>query len=273
MQRVGGSSCKFAETQRPKLALMGPANAIELLTQQRKSPWRSKFTPPGPRGLHPAGALARTHRNHEYKTNPTKATEKQSLKKTSGRVPRTPTRGSGATVGYLKKGYPKQRPKNRINRTHVVSAEIPDSPEAPSPRPLHPRPPRRGLRGSTDSLIRPRPPRRGLRGSNESPICPSPPRRGLRRSTDSPIRARPARHQPCDHCFDRTALAGHHIQSKHSTTPTDARRHSTAKWPTGRQSRQHLAICDGTEQGLPTTVLPNSCTKDNATWGVRTGFL
>ena len=50
-------------------------------------------------------------------------------------MPRTPTRGSGATIGYLKKGYPKQRPKNRINRTHVVSAEISDSPEAPSPRP------------------------------------------------------------------------------------------------------------------------------------------
>ena len=30
-----------------------------------KSPWRSKPTPLGPRGLHPAGALARTHRNHQ----------------------------------------------------------------------------------------------------------------------------------------------------------------------------------------------------------------
>ena len=38
-------------------------------------------------------------------------------------------------VGYLKKGYPKQRPKNQINRTHVVSAEISDSPETLSPRP------------------------------------------------------------------------------------------------------------------------------------------
>ena len=132
--------------------------------------------------------------------------------------------------------------------------------------PTRPRPSHRGPLAEAPSL---RPPvLRFTRGSS-----PRPPRRGLRRYTDSPTRARPARHQPCDHRFDRTALAGHHIQSKHSTTPTDARRHSTAKWPTGRQSRQHPAICDGTEQGLPTTVLANSCTKDNATWGVRTGFL
>ena len=57
-------------------------------------------------------------------------------------MPHTPARGSGATVGYQKKGYPKQRPKNcsdpkktKTNRTNKVSAKISDSPEAPSPRP------------------------------------------------------------------------------------------------------------------------------------------
>jgi len=154
-------------------------------------------------------------------------------------------------VGYQKKGYPKQRPKNCLDPKKQEPIEQ--------------------TRSRPKSPIRPRPPRRGLRGSNESPIRPRPPRRGLRRSTDSPIRARPARHQPRDRRFDQTALAEHHIQSKRSTTPTTARRHSTTKWSTIRQSRQHPAICDGTKQGLPTTVLPNSCTKDNAMWGVRAG--
>jgi hypothetical protein len=43
-----------------------PAEAL----REALRPWRSQTTPPRPRGLHPAGALARTHRN---KTQPRKA--------------------------------------------------------------------------------------------------------------------------------------------------------------------------------------------------------
>jgi len=48
----------------------------------------------------------------------------KSLKKTSGRVSHTPARGSGATVGYQKMGYPKQRSRNCLdpkNRTNGIN--------------------------------------------------------------------------------------------------------------------------------------------------------
>ena len=87
-------------------------------------------------------------------------------------------------VGYQKKGYPKQRPKNCLDPKKQEPIEQ-------------------------------------TRSRPKSPIRPRPPRRGLRRSTDSLIRVRPARHQARDRRFDQTALAEHHIQSKRSTTPTN----------------------------------------------------
>ena len=86
---------------------------------------------------------------------------------------------SSHVVGYHKKGYPKQKPKNgsdpkqKLERQTGSQPKISDSPEASSPRPLRPRPPRRGLRRSTNSPIHPRPPRRGLQFS-DSPEAPSP---------------------------------------------------------------------------------------------------
>ena len=82
-----------------------------LCSNGEKSPWRSKPTPPGPRGLHPVGALAHTHWNHQVQnTIPNRSCCEPSLDKTSGECPHS-SRGSGATVGYHKKGYPKQEPK------------------------------------------------------------------------------------------------------------------------------------------------------------------
>ena len=53
----------------------------------------------------------RTHWNHQVQnTIPTGAVASQVSSKPQGECPHSP-RGSGATVGYHKKGYPKQEPK------------------------------------------------------------------------------------------------------------------------------------------------------------------
>ena len=155
---------------------MGPANAIELLTQQRKSPWRSKSTPPGPWGLHSTGALMVTHQNHEYKTLSRREPLHAKIStKPQGECSHSP-QGSGATVEYHKKGYPKQEPrislkprKYQSQRTITGSQPIlrltrsPRRNDSPPPRgPLTEAllcrgPAPQGLGQVTNSLIRPRP--------------------------------------------------------------------------------------------------------------------
>ena len=171
-------------------------------------------------------------------------------------MPRTPTRGSGATVGYLKKGYPKQRPKNRINRTHVVSAEIPDSPEAPSPRP-----PRRGLRGSNESPIHPRPPRRGplAEASEEVPIL----RFARGRLSTSPATAA------------LTKLLWLNITSNQSAQLLRQPHDGTVQ----RSGRLYISCVNtlpsatGRSRGYRPLCCLTPAPRTNTTWGVRTGFL
>ena len=176
MQRLGGSSCNLAEAQRPELALMGSTNAIKPLSRHKKSPWRNKSTPLGPQGLHPAGALARTHRGLEYeipsRQELSRAKSRQNLRRVPSLLPRL-----GATVGYRKKGYPKQEPKillkpckNQSRKTTARSQQI-----LRFARGLAPRPQAKGQKLPT----LPRPSRRG----------PTP--KGLGRDAHSPIRSRP----------------------------------------------------------------------------------
>ena len=69
-----------------------------------KSPWRSKPTPPGPRGLHPAGALARTHRNHRVQnTIPTGAATSQVSSKPRESA-RTPPEARGLLSDTTRRG-------------------------------------------------------------------------------------------------------------------------------------------------------------------------
>ena len=57
------------------------------------------------------GALACTHRNHEYKTQSRQELQQAKIStKSQGEGSHSP-QGSGATVGYHKKGHPKQEPK------------------------------------------------------------------------------------------------------------------------------------------------------------------
>ena len=68
MRRLEGFSCSLAETPvtRTRACGLGKCDKNSSLKRENeKSPWRSNSTPPGPRGLHPAGALARSHRNHQ----------------------------------------------------------------------------------------------------------------------------------------------------------------------------------------------------------------
>ena len=72
--------------------------------EREKSPWRSEITPPGPRGLHPAGALARTHQNLEYKTPSrqelSRANSRQNLRGSAS----TPPKARGLLSDTIKRG-------------------------------------------------------------------------------------------------------------------------------------------------------------------------
>ena len=172
MQRLGGSSCKLAGDLATRTRTQGPGKRNKLLAQQEQSPWRSKSTPPGPRRLHPVGALARTHRNHENKTQSRREPLQDRLStKPQGECSHSP-RGLGATVGYHKKGYPKQEPKKFLRPCKYRSQE---------------------------TTTRPRPIPRFAQGpcrkaSNEVPslrLARGPAPQGLGRGTDSPPRPRP----------------------------------------------------------------------------------
>ena len=155
---------------------MGPANVIKFLAQREQSPWRGKSNPPGPRGLHPAGALARTHWNHENKTQSRREPLQDIIStKPQGECSHSP-RGSGATVGYHKKGHPKQEPK-RLPKPCKYQSQRTTTRSRPILRLA--RSPRRN-----DSL-----PRRGPLA--EALSCQGPAPQGLGRVTDSLIRPRP----------------------------------------------------------------------------------
>ena len=115
-------------------------------------------------------------------------------------------------------GYPKQRSKNRLypkNRTNGINK-----------RGLG-----RNLRFARDPVAEPQRKQTILRlardrlaeAPSSRPVCRAPLARGLGRSADSPILARPARDQPRDRLFDRTALTKHRIQApNHSDRRTMA---------------------------------------------------
>ena len=113
---------------------MGSTNAMKPLAQRKKSPWRNKSTPPGPRGLHPAGALARTHRGLEYETpsrqEPLRAESRQNLKESSYTLPEA----RGQLSDTIKRGT---LSKNRKNCLDPVNNETKIQPQA---NPPHPRP-------------------------------------------------------------------------------------------------------------------------------------
>ena len=137
----------------------------------------------------------------------------KSLEKTSGRVSHTPARGSGATVGYQKMGYPKQRSKNCLdpkNRTNGINK-----------RGLG-----RNLRFARDPVAEPQRKQTILRLARDR-LAEAPSSRhlarGLGRSADSPIRVRPAQHQPRGRLFNQTALTKRRIQApNHSDRRTMA---------------------------------------------------
>ena len=116
---------------------MGPANMIKLLTQQRRSPWRSKSTPLGPQGLHPTGALARTHQNHEYKTQSRwellQAKYQQSLRESA----RTLSEARGLLLDTIKRGTLSKNQKDCLDLANIKAEGQPrglgrfsDSPKA-----------------------------------------------------------------------------------------------------------------------------------------------
>ena len=110
--------------------------------ENKKSPWRSNSTPPGPRGLHQTGALARTHRNLKKRNLiPTGAGINQASANPQGECTHSPG-GSGATVGYHRTGYPERTSKGSLKSHQKTKLE--GKPWAPHPpRPSPPGPPPR----------------------------------------------------------------------------------------------------------------------------------
>ena len=138
-------------------------------------------------------------------------------------------RGSGATVGYHKKGYPKQEPKillkpckNQSQRTTTRSRQILRLAQGL----------RRGLRRKAKALrpaeaLSPRPPRRG-----PAPQC-------LGWDTNSPIRPRLGSATTSSPPSRPTPLTKRHVQSIRPTTPATsaARWHSTGRVTDGTGDR------------------------------------
>ena len=172
----------------------------------------------------------------KYKTQSQWGCYEPCLVKTSGECPHS-SRGSGATVGYHKKGYPKQelkillKPcKNQSQRTTTRSRQILRLAQGL----------RRGLRRKAKALrpveaLSPRPPRRGPAPQYQDTNSPIRPRLGSA-TTSSP----PSRPTPLTKC---------HVQPIRPTTlaTSAARWHSTGRMTDG--------IGDRAQQGLPTTVL------------------
>jgi hypothetical protein len=107
-----------------------------LKRKNEKSPWRCNSTPLGPRGLHPAGALARTHRNLKKQNPiPTGAGTNQATANPQGECTHSP-RGSGATVGYRRTGYHERMSKGSLKSHQKTKLEgKPWAPHRPRPSP------------------------------------------------------------------------------------------------------------------------------------------
>ena len=109
-----------------------------------KSPWRSKPTPPGPRGLHPVGALVRTYQGLEHKTQSQRellrAKSHQNLRESARTAPEARGLLSDTTRrGTLSKNqkYCLSLAKNQKSKpkdNHEVSADSPIRPRL-APRP------------------------------------------------------------------------------------------------------------------------------------------
>jgi hypothetical protein len=94
-------------------------------------PRRSQTTPPRPRGLHPAGALARTHQN---KTQPRKAgpLAKKCDKSLQASI-NTPFEARGLLSGTIIRGTPKT-PKSRLARARPRAKTADPGRFTPRPR-------------------------------------------------------------------------------------------------------------------------------------------
>ena len=123
-----------------------------------KSLWKSKPTPPGPRGLHPAGALVRTHRNHQVQnTIPTGAVANQVSSKPQESA-RTPPEARGLLSDTTRRGTLSKNKKCCLNLVKIKAKRLPPGlcrilrfARGLAPRPhtkaksAPPRPSRRGL--------------------------------------------------------------------------------------------------------------------------------
>ena len=82
----------------------------------RKRPWGNESTPLGPRGLHPAGALARTRRGLEVQKTQSlqerlQAESRQTLRESA----RTPPKARGLLSCTIKRGTPSVHQKSHLN--------------------------------------------------------------------------------------------------------------------------------------------------------------
>ena len=90
-----------------------------------KSPWRSKPTPPGPRGLHPTGALARTHRNHQVQNMiPTGAVANQVSSKPQESA-RTAPEARGLLSDTTRRGTLSKNQKCCLNLAKIKAKRLP----------------------------------------------------------------------------------------------------------------------------------------------------
>ena len=145
--------------------------------QKRKSPWRSNSSPIGPRGLHPTGALARTHRNHQVQnTIPTGAVANQVSSKPQESA-RTPPEARGLLSDTTRRGTLSKNQKCCLNLAKIKAKRLPPGlcRILRFARGLAPRPHMKGQKRPAEALS-PRPSRRGLalKGLGwdaNSPIC------------------------------------------------------------------------------------------------------
>jgi hypothetical protein len=105
---------------------MGPIKdlkGVQRVTRNALRPRRSQTTPPRPRGLHPAGALARTHRN---KAQPRKAgpLAKKCDKSLQASI-NTPFEARGLLSGTIIRGTPKT-PKSQLVTPISIKLQRPD---------------------------------------------------------------------------------------------------------------------------------------------------
>jgi hypothetical protein len=89
---------------------------------KKLKPQRSQTTPPRPRGLHPAGALARTHRN---KIQPRRAGPLAKIRQNLQASARTPFEARGLLSGIVIRGTPNtpkhgQKTSSEQNHTRLI---------------------------------------------------------------------------------------------------------------------------------------------------------